>query len=170
MSDEKKERYIPIRGLLAVETKIVLERLSKANPGDTVTYKELDELAKCNVRKRRNVITTSVNKLLVEHGKVFISEKGVGIRLLKNEEIPSLGPRDISRVSNIARRCMRRLAAVNFDELPTEEKVRHNASLTILTLFQRGSTTKAVKMIEETVRKQSNPLPLGETMKLFSSG
>ena len=155
---------------IVVATKAIivcLERLAKAIPGEVVPYSELDALAKCDVRKRRNVLITPINKLLVEQGKVFVAERGKGIRLLKNEEIPSLGNQDISRVSRIARRCIKRLAAVNFDALPDEEKVRHNTGMTILTLFQRGATQKAVKLIEETVRKQSNPLPLGETLKLF---
>ena len=164
MSDEK---YRPIRGLLAIETKICLERLAKAEPGETVLYEELNNLAKCDVRKRRNVISTSTSKLLTEQGKVFIAERGKGVRLLRNEEIPNLGARDTSRIGRIARRCAKKLAAANFDALSPEAKVRHNASMTVMALFQRGSTAKAVKLIEETVRKQANPLPLTETLKLF---
>lgn len=162
------EKQMPIRGLLAIESKIVLERLGKMQPGELVSYDELNQLTKSNVRQRRNVLTTPIKKLLNEQSKVFIAERGKGIRMLRNEEIPALGTRDVSRVGRIARRSIRTLSAVNFTELPDDKKISHNTSLTILSLVQRGSTAKSVKMIEDSVKKQSNPLPMGETLRLFS--
>lgn len=164
------ERYIPIKGLLAIETKIVLERLAKAQPGECVPYAELDTLTGCNVRKRRNVISTSINKLLSEQAKVFIAERGKGIRLLRNEEIPSLGARDITRCGRIAKRSLRRLAAVEYDQLTEQGKIQHNTHMTLLSLVQRGSTAKSLSLVQEAVTKRTNPLPVGETLKLFSAG
>jgi hypothetical protein len=161
------QKHIPIKGLLAIESKIVLDRLSKAQPGETIPYAELDKLTGCDVRKKRCAIHTPISKLLVEQGMVFICERGVGIRLLHNSEIPSLGQRDITRVSNISRRCIKRLTAVNFESLSSEEKVSHNTALTLLSLFQRGSSNKSMKLVEESVKRQANPLPMAETLKLF---
>lgn len=163
MADKK----LPIRGLLAIETQIVMDRLAKAQPGETVLYEELDNLTGCNVRKRRNVITTSTNKLLAEQGKVFIADWGKGIRLLKNEEIPSLGSRDIARVGRIAKRCIRKLAVSDYDKLSDQAKIVHNTNMTILTLVQRGSTAKSLQLIQDAVVKRTNPLPLAETLRLF---
>lgn len=159
--------FVPIRGQLAVETSIALERLGKAKPGETVLYSELDQLCGCNVRKRRNIITTSTNKLLVEQSKVFVAEHGKGIRLLTNEEIPSLGFRDISRISRIAKRCVRRLAASDYDALSDTAKIAHNTHLTILTMMERGATKKSLSAVTEAVIKRTHPLPLSETLKLF---
>jgi hypothetical protein len=164
------ERQIPIRGLLAIETKIVLERLAKAQPGETVTYEELNKLAGCDVRKRRNIITTSTNKLLVEQAKVFVSETGKGMRLLHNEEIPALGARDIGRVGRIAKRSIRKLAAADYDKLSEQAKIQHNTHMTLLSLVQRGATTKSLALVQEAVTKRTNPLPIGDTLKLFSAG
>lgn len=164
------EKYIPIRGLLAIETKIVLERLAKAKPGEVVRYDELNTLTGCDVRKRRNCLTTPINKLLAEQAKVFIAERGVGIKLLTNEEIPTLGARDISRVGRIAKRCIRKLTAVDYDALSEQGKITHNTGLTILSLVQRGSTSKSMTLVGEAVAKRTNPLPLGDTLKLFSAG
>lgn len=163
------EKHVPIRGMLAIETKIVLDRLAKAQPGECVPYAELDTLTGCNVRKRRNVITTAVNKLLSEQAKVFLTERGKGIRLLTNEEIPSIGARDISRVGRIAKRSIRRLAATDYDKLSEQGKILHNTHMTILALVQRGATAKSLALIQDAVAKRTNPLPVGETLKLFSS-
>jgi hypothetical protein len=163
------EKHIPIRGLLAIETRIVLERLAKAQPGETVTYEELDRITGCNVRKRRNVLTTPINKLLNEQAMVFVSEVGKGIRLLTNEEIPNLGQRDITRVGRIAKRSIKRLAAVDYDKLSEQGKIIHNTSMTILALAQRSSTTKSMSLVQEAVGKRTSPLPLGDTLRLFSS-
>jgi hypothetical protein len=157
----------PIRGLMAVESKTVLDRLTLVQPGETVSYVELNDLTQCDVRKQRYVLTTPINKLLCEQGKVFVAERGVGIRLLHNSEIPSLGQRDISRVGNISRRCLRRLSAVSFDTLPPDRKVAHNTAMTVLALFQRGSTAKTVRRIEEAVKTTSSSIPINETLKLF---
>jgi hypothetical protein len=163
------EKRIPIRGLLAIETKIVLDRLAKAQPGETVSYEELNKLTGCDVRKRRNVLTTSTNKLLTEQSKVFVAETGKGIRLLRNEEIPTLGTKDIARVGRIAKRSIRRLAATDYDKLSEQGKLHHNTSMTILALVQRGSTAKSLSLVEEAVGKRTSPLPVGETLKLFGS-
>lgn len=164
------EQKIPIRGLMAIETKIVLERLAKAHPGETVTYEELNKLTGCDVRKRRNVITTSTNKLLNEQLKVFVADVGKGIRLLTNEEIPALGARDISRVGRIAKRSIKRLAATDYDKLSEQGKITHNTGMTIMALVQRGSTAKSMALVQEAVGKRTTPLPVGETLKLFGAG
>lgn len=160
---------IPIRGMLAIETTIVLERLGKAKPGETVSYQELDRLTGCNVRLRRNVLTTSINKLLAEQAMVFVAERGKGIRLLLNEEIPSLGARDIRRIGRISKRCIRRLTATDYDKLSEQKRIEHNTHMTLLSLMQRGSTAKSLSLVQEAVTKRTNPLPLGDTLKLFSA-
>ncbi|CAM6006560.1 unnamed protein product [Sphagnum balticum] len=167
--ENMKEGFIPIRGQLAVETSIALERLSKAKPGETVTYTELNELCGCDVRKRRNIITTPINKLLSEQSKVFVTEHSKGIRLLKNEEIPSLGFKDISRIGKIAKRSVRRLAASDYDSLSETAKIAHNTHLTILSMMNRGATKKSLSLVTEAVEKRTHPLPLGDTLKLFSA-
>lgn len=164
-----KQGFIPIRGQLAIETSIALERLSKAKPGETVTYKELSELCGCDVRKRRDIITTPINKLLSEQSKVFITEHGKGIRLLTNEEIPALGFKDIGRIGKIAKRSVRRLAASDYDTLSETAKIAHNTHLTILSMMERGTTKKSLTLVTEAVGKRTHPLPLGDTLKLFSS-
>lgn len=163
------ERKIPVRGLLAIETQIVLERMAKMNPGEVVSYSELSSLASCDVQKRRNVITTSTNKLLAEQGKVFVAEHGKGVRLLTNEEIPSLGAKEIGRISKISKRVARKMATVDYDALSEQAKLHHNTHLTILTLMQRASTQKSLKTVEDAVVKRTNALPLGETLKLFGA-
>lgn len=159
---------IPIRGMLALETRLCLDRLAKCQPGELVSYAELNEITGCNVQQRRNVISTSINKLLSEQAMVFVAQHGEGIRLLTNEEIPSLGSRDIARIGRIAKRSSRRLAAADYDKLSEVGRVQHNTHLTILSLIQRGSTKKTVSLIEEAVGKRAHPLPLGDTIKLFS--
>ena len=158
----------PIRGMMATETRIVLERLSKVQPGETVTYRELDQLTACDIRQRVYVINTARNKLLSEEGKVFVTERGIGVRLLENEEIAKLGTQDTSRISHIARRCAKKLAAADYDALSSDGKIRHNANMTVMMLFQRASTAKSLKLIEEKVKINTNPLPMAETLKLFS--
>ena len=159
--------YIPMRGIMAVETKIVLERLALMQPGETVTYEELDKITGCNVRKRSYVMRTPIKKLLTDSGKVFVAERSVGLRLVRNSEIPQLSNKDITRIRHIAQRSIRHLAAVKFEELSVEEKVRHNTNMTLLAMFQRVTTPNSVKVIEESVKRQSNPLPITETLKLF---
>lgn len=158
---------MPIRGLLAAETKIVLDRLAEAKPGETVTYNELNMLTKCDVRKRRHMLTTPINKLLSEQARVFVANRGLGLRLLFNSEIPSLGQRDLSRVRNVVRRSARRLATVDYNSLSPELRIQHNSILTVYALFQRSTTTGAMRRIEEAVATQSRTLPLRDTLKLF---
>src|SRR5579872_7337382 len=156
------ERRVPIRGLLAIETKIVLDRLVKAQPGETISYDELNKLTGCDVRKRRNVLTTPINKLLNEQAMVFVSEVGKGIRRLTNDEIPALGSRDIGRIGRLAKRSIRRLAATDYDKLSEQGKIQHNTHMTLLSLMQRSSTARSLTLVQEAVTKRTNPLPVGE--------
>lgn len=163
------ERKIPVRGLLAIETQIVLERMSKMLPGEVVTYAELNKLSSCNVQERRNVISTSANKLLAEQGKVFVAEHGKGVRLLTNEEIPSLGAKEIGRIAKISKRVAKKMSSVDYDKLSEQGKIHHNTHMTILVLMQRASTKKSLETVEGAVVKRTSPLPLGETLKLFGA-
>lgn len=160
---------IPIRGMLALETRLCLDRLAKCQPGELVSYAELNEITGCNVQKRRNVISTSISKLLSEQAMVFVPQHGEGIRLLTNEEIPNLGSRDITHIGRIAKRSSRRFAATDYDKLSDTGRIQHNTYMTLLSLIQRGSTKKAIGMIEKAVEKHAHALPLTETIKLFSS-
>jgi hypothetical protein len=161
--------YIPIKGNLAVETTIALRRLAEAKPGETVTYTELNALCGCDVRHRRNVLTTSTNKLLSEQGMVFVVDWGRGVRLVPNEEVPSLSTADLRKLSKAAKRASRRLQAVDYDSLSAQSKLQHNTSLTILQFIQKGATERTQKVIADAVGNRTRPLPMDETLKLFGS-
>lgn len=163
------ERKIPVRGLLSVETEIALDRLSQAVPGEVIEYGELDKLCGCEVRKRRNILDTSMRRLLAEQGMVFVAEHGKGLRLLKNEEIPSVGFKDIARIGKISKRCARRLSAVDYDTLSAQSKIAHNTHLTVLSLFQRASTKSSLQKVGQAVADRTHPLPVGDTLRLFGT-
>lgn len=155
---------------MTADSRAVYERLGKAKIGDTVTYEELKALTRRDVQGVDRYILNTALKNALRDGKVFGCVRTVGVKLLNDGEIISDAESVAPRIRRISRRASRRLTAVqNFDKLPNEQKVKHNALLSVFGAITAMGRAKSIARVEQEVKRTSQSLSLSATLEVFSN-
>lgn len=153
---------------MSADSRAIFDRLKACKVGDVVSYDEIDKIARRNVRGRDRYVLVSAIKAALREGLVFDAVRGVGVKLLNDVEIVSTAEGVIPRIRRLSRRATRKLTSVrDFNGLPNDHKVKHNATLSMLgavSMFARG---ESVSKVEGEVRKANQTLSLGATLELF---
>jgi hypothetical protein len=160
----------PPRFSLNIETILLIERIKKMGQGDLVTYGELAELIGQDVqREARHTLLSARRICQREYQVVTDAERNIGIRRLTDVELTSSGLKIFSGLRRAAKRGIDRVTAVaDFDTLPDEEKVRHNATISGLALIRMLSRPKSIDRIAAaTNTTNTGQLPVGRTLELF---
>jgi hypothetical protein len=155
---------------MAMETRMLRDRLAKSNIGDVITYSELSDLIGQQVQDRsRGHLNSAVKSLLTERQMVFGTIRTVGLKRLSDGEIVAVGDEILPRIRRMAKRATQKLLAVaDFNSLTNDQKVRHNAVVSSLATVSFFSKEARVKEIEKQVGS-SQPLPVGKVLGLFKS-
>lgn len=156
---------------ISVDSQVAMKRLSQAKVGQTITYDELSTLLGRNVqREARYCLQTACRRLLTDERMVFEAVRGVGMKRLDDVGIVDVGQHYIRRVHNTARRGAKKLMCVQeFDKLPNDKKVEHNASLSVLGMLNHVTKNKEIAKIEKKVEQASGQLPLAKMLEHFQS-
>jgi hypothetical protein len=101
-----------------------------------------------------------------DHALEFGSVIGVGYKRLSDEEIVAASARDMERSHRGAQRAARKLGNVqNFDALPAEAQVKHNAALAVFGVIGAATSGTALRRVEEATAKAKKGLPMADTLK-----
>ena len=153
----------------SADTKILESVLSEAKVGDLIRYETLSKAIGRDVRVFALPSLRSARQGLLKTKKmVFGVEIGIGYRRLNDSEIVDSTESDRRRMKRAANRSIRKLSAVNFDELPDEKKKQHTvaaAQIGAIAMFSASSTTKK---IASQVNQGKKTLAIGETLSMFS--
>lgn len=161
----KSKRTIPT---LSIEAQELIRRLLRATVGEVITYAELSVVAMGDVQEqKRGVLTTARKRLLEDHDMVFEAISNVGLKRLNDEEIVVTGEAPLVRINRMARRGMRKLACVDYDNLANDLQIKHNARFTLLNFHYQSTQPRQVKSIEQKVEKRGSRLGLQETLRAF---
>jgi hypothetical protein len=143
-------------------TLLLVQRLSEATPGQTITYAELSNIAGGDVRKdnRASKRLHSARKItLREHKRLFGAIPNEGLKCLDDSGKLGAARADVSGIARKAKRAEKKLMSVdNYGALSAEERRRYNATLAQVNLAQMVATENAGKKL---VAAES-----GETQKL----
>lgn len=155
---------------MAMETRMLRDRLAKSNIGDVITYSELSDLIGQQVQDRsRGHLNSAVKSLLTERQMVFGTIRTVGLKRLSDGEIVAVGDEILPRIRRMAKRATQKLMAVgDFSSLTNDQKIRHNAVVSSLSTVSFFSKESRVKEIEKQVGS-AQPLPVGKVLGLFKS-
>jgi hypothetical protein len=146
---------------LAMDTRIIFERLLKAKAGDIISYDELSTLVGRDVKDKDRYVLQSALRKALSHNYVFGNIRKVGFKRLSDEEIVGTGANTISRTGRLSRRGIKKLASVrNFNELPQPAQVKHNAAMSILGMISHASRRKQVQAIERRAEYAQDKLSL----------
>jgi hypothetical protein len=151
----------------SADTLTIENRLRNTEPGDVVSYDDLSTLLGRDVRMYCRGNLGTARKTLVDESIFFDVLPNAGLKRLNTEEACEAASSYTRRARKTARRGIRHLQHVQFDELSDDGKRKHlttSAQLGAMEMFGAG---KAAKRIEKRVNGQRDQLPIGETLKLF---
>lgn len=138
----------------SLETQTLIKKLSTLNPGDFISYADLDAAIKGDVRREHYyALATAQKNLLRDAQMVFAPVRGEGIRRLTPEEISDKTPLVIARVRNAARRHGRELATVNTSGFSQEQSKKHADAMLQVALIG----TAVSRSVQAKVHELSNP-------------
>jgi len=169
MDTEKKQKRTV--GQLGLDTRVLRDRLLRAGTGEKVSYDELSALIKRDVRTDARSNLGSARRILQsEYQIVFSVVRTEGlVRLTDAENVESAAADATRAVPRAARRVAKRMTAVrDFDALPNETKIQHNAGLCYLQTVGALAKQKPMKQLELEVAKANSVLSIAATLAALS--
>lgn len=145
---------------VAVETRLIYEKLKTIGVGEVVTYDELTAICGRAVDKEaRGLLETARRWCLKEHQMVFGAQRGVGMVRLSDTQIVHGADQDIVKVRRHAQRGMAKLACASYENLSDEMKPEFNAKAAILGTLIQHSNPAQIKQVQKTYAEMKISLP-----------
>jgi hypothetical protein len=133
-----------------------------------ISYADLSALISRNVqREGRSALMSARRQLQRDERMIFDAVKNVGIKRLTDSLVVSTSQSALRHINRTSRKGMGRLVCVDYQNLTREEMVRHNTSLSLLSVFYEVTKVKSVRQIECVVAVTQKVLRLEETLELF---
>lgn len=153
---------------LAIDTRLIYQRLIQTPEGETVTYAQLGEAVSREVHGADYHLQSSVRRAARDDDMIFDNVRGVGYRRMTAAEIVAASDNDISRLRRGAKRSTEKLFKVkNFDALSSEQKVKHAVSASVFGAIAASLTKKGILAVESAVKTVGREIPVNETLRLF---
>lgn len=151
------------------DARFMAKVLANANPGEIVTYEMLSEAIGRDVRRFAASALFTAVKMQLRERRVFECIRGVGYKLLEGHEIVrTQGEKAFNAITNKARSAVKKIAAADYSELNNDQKVKHNAQISMLGAICHMTKPKALENVENAViAAQNKELPVGNTLALF---
>ena len=154
----------------SIETTVLIERVKTMKPGDLIRYDELSRLIGQDVRgEARHILRSARHICQREYQVVTDADPAIGIRRLTDVELTHDGLRLFTRIRRAAKRGVDRVTSVtDFNALPDEEKIRHNATLSALFVINHMTKPRSIDRIAGSVNTENTgQLPIARTLELF---
>lgn len=155
---------------ISIDTRLVMERLDKAEIGQTVSYDELSAIIGRSVLDSYHLTRTARNRLLRESKKHFEAVPGVGFKRCSDSEKVASGGAYLARSRRACRRGARITTSVDdYDAMTNDDKVRHNAQLSLLLTMRAISTPAKMKSLESKVQTSQQSLSMKGTLEAIAA-
>lgn len=156
---------------ISVDARLLHQKLKTIEIGATVTWDDLSSVIGRDVRDSGySALTTARRRVQIDDGMIFDAVHTIGLKRLTDIEIVSSGQSFVDRVRRIARKGAKRLLSVkDFDKLPNNVKVSHNAYASLLGAITQVSSESKVRMLEKHVQNTQQALPLAKTLEVFKT-
>lgn len=152
---------------MSIDTRMLYDRLKKAAIGDVVSFTQMTELLGRSVDGACGNVQSALHRLEGE-GIAFANVRGTGYQRMNDVEVVNSAEHAREGIRRKAKRAVRRLTCVQeFDRLPNEMKVKHNAALSGFGAIASIMSPGRVKSLEEAVARVGAQLPLAKTLEAF---
>lgn len=153
----------------SLESKQFYERLSEVNPGQRITYGQLSELMGKKITGGYPHLQHAL-KTLEREGVIFANVRGEGYERLDDVGIVDTFEMERLHIRRKATRVMNRLTSVrDFNSLPNEKKVAHNAAVSGLSAISSMLHPRKMRNLEQAVEKAQHHLSLTKTLAAFTN-
>jgi hypothetical protein len=154
----------------SIETGLLVDRIKRMQPGEVVTYKECNKLTGQDVQGDARHLLTSARHICQNNYQVVTDAvRGLGLRRASDIELTNSGLRIFTGLRRAAKRGVDRMTSIDkWHELPDEDKIRHNATVSGLQLIRTMSKPKNIDRIAGAVNTEvTGVLPIARTLELF---
>lgn len=151
----------------AVDTRLLVSLLSKAEIGQTFTYAELSRHLGRKVEGSTSNLLSARKILQRDYGMVFDTIWGQGIKRLSDSEIVALGDKLPGKVRRLAKRTIVKVSVAKDEALTNEQIVQRNAAVSMAGVLMHVSTKSGLAKLEAAVKVNAAELPVGKTLELF---
>jgi hypothetical protein len=149
---------------VSLETRLLTEALTAVPSGQIIPYITLSEVVGYGVVGNDPHLQSALRRAFAQDGAVFSNVRKIGYRRLTDEEIIQNSEAIRQSIGRRAKKQIQRLAAVDFEELPNNMRVRHNTEMSMLNLNLHFAKPKTVAAIEAVVTQSGQALPLAKTL------
>jgi hypothetical protein len=154
---------------IAIDTRLLYQRLTQAEVGQTVTYEELSAEVSRPITGDDHNLQSALRRAFRDDGMVFSNIMRVGYTRLTDADIVKTSDADIGKLRRASKRAAERLFSVKeFDALPNELKLKHATSASVFGAIAASLKKKGIAQVEAAVRDVGKELPVAETLRLFS--
>lgn len=154
--------------VMSVDTRVVYDRLKKAELGETITYADLGALLGREI-DGGDPIMQSALRSVENDGLVFGNVRSVGYQRLNDTEIVKSTEQDRLALRRKARRVVEKLSHVaDFEALPNDLKVKHNAAVSGFGAIAAILSPAKMKALEGRIEVAQAKLPLAKTLAAFN--
>lgn len=164
----------PIPGQRAVDTTLLIEHLRTKQPGDLVTYGELQSVVgkSCAPGDAAYSNLLSARRAVMRESRIhFVTVAREGIQCVHHEEATRFASNYTSRARTMARRGREQLAAVDFAALSNQGKLLHTTEAAILGAMEIFGRSASRKKVLTAVEKSSDKsISYEATLRLFENG
>lgn len=152
----------------AVDTRLLVSLLSKAEIGQTVSYAEMSAQLSRQIDGADSYLQSAIRIVQRDHDKVFSVIRGEGYKCLSDAEIVALGGRLPLRIRRMARKTIKTIAKARDEKLTNAELIQRNAVTSMAGVLAHVASDKIMRQLESAVQDGgSKELPIGRTLELF---
>ncbi|OEU68408.1 MAG: hypothetical protein BBJ57_02265 [Desulfobacterales bacterium PC51MH44] len=157
----------------SIFTQQIYSRLIESEPGDIISYNELEVLIGMSVQAGKSTsgygyLTTARNMCLNNDEIVFRPVTNEGLEHLVDGKLSDVGYNVIGSLRRKSKKGIKEVSAVkDFSSLSNTEKVMHNTARSVLGMFEYLTRPKKVAILEDAAEKAHKSIPFNETIKLF---
>jgi hypothetical protein len=154
---------------LAIDTRLLYQRLVQVQEGETVSYEQLGESVSRKLSGADYHLQSAIRRARRDDDMIFDNIMGVGYRRMTPSEIVASSDNDVSRLRRHAKRSTEKLFKVkDFSRLTNEEKLKHATSASVFGAIAASLTKKGITAVEGAVKMAGHEIPVAETLKLFA--
>ena len=153
---------------ISIDTKLLYDELIASKAGDVVTYQQLGKAVSRVVTGGDPYLQSALHRAFKNDDAVFDNVRSVGYRRLTDAEIVKLSTKDTDTIRRRSRRAGEKLTkVVDFSALPLQQRIEHNARLSIFSAIAAMTKPSSVKKIETHAAVVDKQLALAETLEAF---
>lgn len=151
------------------ETQALVNLLSSAKAGDTITYEQMSACAGSEVSSSTGFLASARRIAQRDHNCVFVAVKNVGLKRATDVELATdVSDADVRRSRRHARRAFQKLNCVeSFGSLPNPAQIEHVIKASFFGTVASLAKKTRLNALATAAQGRSSQLPMEETLRHF---